>query len=128
MPERARQALVLGGMATVGAVAWTMTRDLPDPVGEEVMAACEARLHRMHDDAAIEVLSRHDERTPAETAEWGPTGPAGDTLHDVAIAYARSGPDGAGGAETARCTYLEEAADAGFDPTRLRFEDLAAPS
>lgn len=101
-------------------------RALPDPVRTDVVAACEGRVAEAREGARVEIRSSRDDRTPFEIEEWGPSGPAGDTLHEVSVAYEWRGPDGAGGSDTARCRYVERAADAGFDPSGLRFEDAQA--
>ena len=125
MREGARRAAIAAGALAFGGALWAGGRALPDPVGEAAVAACAAAVERAHEDAAVEVLSSRDERAPAPSEEWGPSGPAGDTLHAVSIEYAWRGPDGAGGPETARCAYVERASEAGFDPARLRVQDAA---
>lgn len=104
-------------------LVWLFARVLPDPVGEAVVAGCEARIAEAHG-AEAEILESRDLRAPAPAPEGiEPTGPAGDTLHTVSVDYVLRGAGGAGEDRSALCLYEERAAEGGFDPARLRFED-----
>ena len=126
MREGARRAVIAsGGVALVAAAAWA-SRDLPDPIGEAVEAACEATIPR--GGRAVEIVSLDHVRAPLAPEEWGPSGPAGDTLHEVEIAYAWRGPGEAEGRDAIRCAYVDDAAGAGFERERLSVETAdAAP-
>ena len=125
IPEGPRRALILGGAAALLAAAAWASRGLPDPVGEAVVVACEAAIAEARPGEAIEIAASRDERTPAPPEEWGPTGPAGDTLHAVEVAYGWRARDGDSGQDVIRCAYVERASDAVFDPARLRVETAA---
>ena len=123
MRETTRRAVILaGGVAVLAAAAWA-SRDLPDPIGEAVEAACEATIP--HSGREVEVVSLDHDRAPVAPEEWGPSGPAGDTLHEVEIAYDWRGPGNARGSDRVRCAYTDDAASAGFDPERLSVETAA---
>ncbi len=132
MREGARRALIaVAGAAVVAAAAWA-SRDLPDPVGEAVEAACAATIPRegpregaqegAQEGRGVEIVSLVHDRSPLAPEEWGPSGPAGDTLHEVEIAFDRRGPGGVRGGGMVRCAYADDAASAGFDPSRLTAE------
>ena len=105
-------------------LVWLFSRVLPDPVGEAVVEGCEARVAQAHGGAAVEILESRDLRSPAPDPEGvEPTGPAGDTLHTVSVDYVLRGADGTAEDRAALCLYEERAAQGGFDPARLRFED-----
>ena len=124
MRENARRALIVAfGVAVLAAGAWA-ARDLPDPVGERVEAACAEAIPR--EGRSVEIAALDHERAPSEPEDWGPTGPAGDTLHLVEIGYGWRAPDGAHGTGRVRCAYVDEAASAGFDPARLDVETADA--
>ena len=118
-----RLVIALGAAGAIAAGAWA-SRDLPDPVGERVEVACAEAIAR--EGRAVEVASLDHDRAPVEPEEWGPSGPAGDTLHEVEIAFRWSGPGGERGTGTARCAYVDDAAAAGFDPAGLSVETADA--
>lgn len=109
-------------------LVWLFSRALPDPVGEAVVARCEALVAEAHAGAGLEIVESRDERSTAPSEGVEPSGPAGDTLHTVSVDYVLRGEDGAVENRAASCLYVERAAEGGFDPAGLRFEDAGGAS
>lgn len=123
-----RVALPAGFAIAALLLVWLLSRALPDPVGEAVVARCEALVTEAHSGAAVEILESRDERSTAPSDGLEPSGPAGDTLHTVSVDYVLHRTDGAAEDRAAFCLYEERAAEGGFDPAELRFEDAGGAS